>query len=200
MQRKISGSIIFIFILILFPLLSSCGSKELSLEEIKQKMSTPSSERIFMMYEALRKGVSVDEMHDLTRIGKWFINEMKDLVDHEEAILKYKFEDLPEKDLTKSKEWGFSDKYLAKIFDVPEKNIRKKRLSFGIIARYEAVPVSGVENAAYYYSTYKQITDEVPDIRCFCRKHRRQGCRRRAYRDVFTAFSGRNAWYQGQSR
>ena len=136
--------------------------KELSLEEIKQKMSTPSSERIFMMYEALRKGASVDELHDLTKIGKWFINEMKDLVNHEEAILKHKFEELSEKDLTKSKEWGFSDKYLGKIFDVPEKDVRKKRLSFGIIARYEAVPVSGVENAAYYYSTYKQITDEVP--------------------------------------
>ncbi len=113
------------------------------------------------MYEALRKGLGVEELYEMTKIGRWFINEMKELVDHEEKIAKYKFKDLPDKELVKSKEWGFSDKYLAGLFNVKEKEVRDRRLSMGVIARYEAVPVSGVENAAYYFSTYKPIKDEV---------------------------------------
>jgi len=136
--------------------------KELPLNELKQKLANPSSERIFIIYEALRKGLSVEELYNMTHIGRWFLNEMKELVDFEEEILKQKWEDLPDSDLQKAKEWGFSDRYLAGLFNITEKEVRDKRKSVGITARYEAVPVSGVENEAYYYSTYKDITDEVP--------------------------------------
>ena len=136
--------------------------KELEIDEIRKRLAAPSSERIFLMYEALRKGMEVEELYELTKIGRWFINEQKELVDQEEALLKYKFEDLPNEEFAKSKEWGFSDRYLSGLFNVTEKEVREKRISFGITAKYEAVPVSGVENAAYYYSTYKPIEDEVP--------------------------------------
>ncbi|MGB2661780.1 MAG: carbamoyl-phosphate synthase large subunit [Candidatus Omnitrophota bacterium] len=136
--------------------------KELSLDELKQRLATPSSERIFLMYEALRKGASVEELYNLTDIGRWFINEMKELVDFEEELLKRGWEKLPNSDLAKAKEWGFSDKYLAGLFNIPEKEVREKRISIGKIARYEPVPVSGVENAAYYYSTYADVKDQVP--------------------------------------
>jgi carbamoyl-phosphate synthase large subunit len=134
----------------------------MSLGQLKQKISQPSSERIFMMFEALRKGVSVEELFDMTRIGKWFINEMKELVDQEESLKKIRFSDISETEFRKTKEWGFSDRYLSGIFNVSEKEVRQKRITMGITAKYEAVPVSGVENAAYYYSTYKNIKDEVP--------------------------------------
>lgn len=128
--------------------------KELTLDRIKEKLAAPSSERIFIMYEALRKGMSVDELNKITYIGKWFINEMKELVDFEEELFKIPWDNLPKDKLAKAKEWGFSDRYLAGIFKAPEKDVRKARIAIGKRARFEAVPVSGVRNAAYYYSTY----------------------------------------------
>jgi len=128
--------------------------KTLSLEQIKEKLVFPSSERIFLVYEALRKGISVEELYKITYIGRWFIKEMKELVEFEEELLRYKWNKLPNEKLAKAKEWGFSDKYLASLFNVKEKEVRKKRIAIGKYGRFNAVPVSGVENAAYYYSTY----------------------------------------------
>ncbi|MGB2600833.1 MAG: carbamoyl-phosphate synthase large subunit [Candidatus Omnitrophota bacterium] len=136
--------------------------KELSADELRHRISAPSSERIFLIYEALRKGVSVEEVHDLTYIHRWFINEMKEMVDFEEELLKQEWTKLPDNMLAKAKEWSFSDRYLAGLFGVTEKEVREKRISIGKVARYEPVPVSGVENAAYYYSTYSAGKDEVP--------------------------------------
>jgi len=135
--------------------------KELSADRLKERLAAPSSQRIFLMYEALRKGVSVEELYQLTKIGRWFINEMKELVEFEEELLKHNWKDLPDEKLAKAKEWGFSDKYLSELFNIKEKDVRKKRISIGKHGRYEAVPVSGVENAAYYYSTYI-AEDTVP--------------------------------------
>ncbi len=135
--------------------------KELSLDELKKRLIHPSSERIFLIYEALRKGMEVEELYNLTYIGRYFIKEMKELVKYEEELLKYKWSDLPDNKLAKAKEWGFSDKYLAGLFKVSEKTVRQKRISIGKHGRFDVVPVSGVENAAYYYSTYIG-EDKVP--------------------------------------
>ena len=135
--------------------------KELSLEELKKRLAHPSSQRVFLMYEALRKGMDIEELYQLTSIGRWFINEMKELVEFEEELIKHSWKDLPDKKLAKAKEWGFSDRYLAGLFNVKEKEVREKRLSIGKKAAFEPVPVSGVENAAYYYSTHN-AEDKVP--------------------------------------
>jgi carbamoyl-phosphate synthase large subunit len=136
--------------------------KELDIDELRQRLVMPSSERIFIMYEALRKGMSVSELHKMTHIGEWFINEIKELVDFEEKILTYAWDKLPDAELLKAKEWGFSDKYMAKLFNVKEQIVRLRRIKLGKSARFEAVPVSGVEDAKYYYSTYSPGKDEVP--------------------------------------
>jgi len=128
--------------------------KELPLEQLKEKLAQPSSERVFLLYEALRKGADVEELYNLTYIGRQFIKEMKELVELEEDMLKYSWTDLPDKKLAKAKEWGFADRYLAGLFNIEEKKVREKRLKIGKKVAYEPVPVSGVENAAYYYSTY----------------------------------------------
>jgi len=135
--------------------------KALSADRLRQRLSNPSSQRIFLMYEALRKGITVEELRQLTRIGKWFINEMKELVEYEEELLKRQWKDLPDEMLAKAKEWGFSDKYLAGLFKVQEHEVRKKRISAGKVGCFEAVHVSGVEKADYYYSTYN-AEDSVP--------------------------------------
>ncbi|MCM8770662.1 MAG: carbamoyl-phosphate synthase large subunit, partial [Candidatus Omnitrophica bacterium] len=134
----------------------------LPLEKLKEKLALPSSERVFLMYEALRKGASVEELYQLTHIGRWFIQQMKELVDFEEQLLKISWEELPDKMLIEAKELGFADKYLAKLFNVKESEVRKKRLALGKKARFEAVPVSGVKDAAYYYSTYSKGEDLAP--------------------------------------
>ena len=126
---------------------------KLPLEELKKLLAEPSSERQFIMYEALRKGMTVEDLHNLTYIGRWFIQQMKELVELEEQILKYKGKDLPDDLLIQAKKDGFSDKYLGQILGVSEARIRTKRIGLGMNEAWEAVPVSGAD-AAYYFSTY----------------------------------------------
>jgi carbamoyl-phosphate synthase large subunit len=135
--------------------------KSLSLDRLKERLAFPSSERVFLMYEALRKGATVDELYQLTYIGRWFIREMKELVEFEEELLKHSWDKLADKKLAQAKEWGFADKYLAGLFKISEKAVRQRRLAIGKKVSFEPVPVSGVENAAYYYSTYN-AEDKVP--------------------------------------
>ena len=125
-----------------------------SLDELLNMLNTPTSERQFMMYEALRKGADVQTLYKITHIKPWFIEQMKELVELEKQILEYKGMTLPDDILIQAKKDGFADKYLAKLLGIPEKDIRKKRTALGVVEAWEPVPVSGVENAAYYYSTY----------------------------------------------
>ncbi len=123
-------------------------------EELLRMLAEPSSERQFIMYEALRKGVDVQTLHELTYIKAWFIEQMKELVELEEEILKHKGAMPPDELLVRAKKDGFADRYLAKLLGIPEKDVRERRIALGLSQAWEAVPVSGVENAAYYYSTY----------------------------------------------
>jgi len=132
-----------------------------TLPELMEMLAEPTSERQFIMYEALRKGADVEELHKLTNIKKYFIEQMKELVMLEEEILKYKGSSLPDDLLIQAKKDGFSDRYIAKLLSVEEAQIRKKRIELGVVQGWEAVPVSGVENAAYYYSSYN-VEDKVP--------------------------------------
>jgi len=125
-----------------------------SLDELMELLCEPSSERQFIMYEALRKGATVDALSAKTYIKKWFIGQMKELVELEEKILTCKGKALPDELLIQAKKDGFSDRYLAQILGMKEEDIRKQRLAAGLAEAWDAVPVSGVENAAYYYSTY----------------------------------------------
>jgi len=127
---------------------------EKSLDKLINMLRIPTSERQFIMYEALRKGADIDQLYEITYIKPWFIRQMKEIVDLEEILLKHKGRHLPDELLVSAKKDGFADRYLAKILGVPEKEIRAQRKKLGVLEAWEPVPVSGVENAAYYYSTY----------------------------------------------
>jgi len=127
---------------------------EKSLEDLMDLLAEPSSERQFIMYEALRKGASVHELYNKTYIKHWFIEQMKELVELEEKILTFKGKTLPDDLLIQAKKDGFADRYLSNILEISEKDIRNQRASLGVVEGWEPVPVSGVENAAYYFSTY----------------------------------------------
>ena len=125
-----------------------------SLEELMTMLAEPSSERQFIMYEALRKGADVQALYELTYIKPWFINQMKELVELEEEILKHQGGSLPDELLAQAKKDGFADRYLARLLNLSEGKIRQQRTALGVVEGWHAVPVSGVENAAYYYSSY----------------------------------------------
>jgi len=126
----------------------------LSLDQLMGLLAYPTSERQFVMYEALRKGATVAQLHEKTAIKAWFIEQMQELVQLEEEILKYRGKELPEALFVQAKKDGFADKYLAKLLELPEDQIRARRKQVGMEEAWEPVPVSGVEDAAYYYSTY----------------------------------------------
>ena len=135
---------------------------KLSKEELMSKLTYPTSERQFIIYEALRKGVSIDEIYNLTKIKHWFLEQMKELVEEEEELIKNKGKVPEEKVLRQAKLDGFSDRYLSQILEVSEEDIRNTRLGYGIREAWEGIHVSGTENAAYYYSTYHLSEDKSP--------------------------------------
>ncbi len=131
----------------------------LPLGEIMNQLGFATSERQFLMYEALRKGAEVKELHEKTHIKAWFIEQMQELVQLEETLLAHKGKLPPDDLLLQAKKDGFADRYLAQLLDVPETAVRAKRIALGAGEAWEPVPVSGVEDAAYYFSTYN-----APDL------------------------------------
>ena len=123
-------------------------------EELLRRLKTASSERHFQMYEALRKGASVEEVYEVTKVKRYFIEQMKELVEEEESLLTHKGRMPEDKALASAKKNGFSDKYLSQILEIPEKEIRDKRLALGVEEAWEGVHVSGTTDSAYFYSTY----------------------------------------------
>ncbi len=123
-------------------------------EQLLQMLITPSSERHFIMYEALRKGATIEEIYQITKVKHYFIEQMKELVEEEEALLAHKGS-MPEDHVLKdAKKNGFSDKYLSQILEIPEEDIRNHRTCLGIEETWQGVHVSGTKDSAYYYSTY----------------------------------------------
>jgi carbamoyl-phosphate synthase large subunit len=125
-----------------------------SLDELMKLLNFPTSERQFIMYEAIRKGADIEELYRKTFIKPWFLQQMKELVELEEGILGFRGGSLPDAILIQAKRDGFADKYLAMLMDLPEREIRRRRVALGVVEAWDYVQVSGAENARYYYSTY----------------------------------------------
>ena len=126
-----------------------------TLPELLQMLRSPNSERQFILYEALRKGASVEELSALTFIKPYFLEQMKELVALEEELLSHRGGALPDELLLRAKRDGFADKYIAeKLLFIPEDEVRRRRLAAGLPESWEFIRVSGVENALYHYSTY----------------------------------------------
>jgi len=138
------------------------GFDKMTKKELLTKLATASSERHFIMYEALRKGASVEEIHNLTKVKTYFIQQMKELVEEEEALAgKYQGQVPAVEDLRQAKLDGFSDKYLSQILNVAEADIRNTRIENNIVEAWEGVHVSSTKDSAYYYSSY-HIEDKSP--------------------------------------
>ena len=123
-------------------------------KELLKLLHTATSERQFIMYEAIRKGATTEELYELPRIKPYFIEQMRELVEEEEELLKGRGSVPAPEALRKAKQDGFSDRYLGQILEVSEDEIRKARTAIGVTEAWEGVHVSGTKDSAYYYSTY----------------------------------------------
>lgn len=156
------------------------GFDTLSKEELLRRLVEASSERYFMIYEALWKGATVDEIFEITKVKHYFLEQMKELVEEEEGLIRNYGADgsvdgsadkaglmasgsavgdlagrVPDEGaLRRAKEDGFSDKYLSEILSISEDEVRHRREELGILESWDGVHVSGTEDSAYYYSTY----------------------------------------------
>ena len=133
-----------------------------SLQELLDMLHNATSERQFILYEAIRKGATNEQLFKLTAIKTWFLQQMRELVELEEKILAFKGTLPPDALLVQAKKDGFSDRYLSKILGIKEEAVRKRRTKLGVVETWHAVPVSGVEDTYYYYSSYNGAKDEVP--------------------------------------
>lgn len=170
--------------------------EEKTKEQLLQMLNTPSSERHFAMYEALKKGATVEEIHEITHVKAWFIEQMKELAQEEQELLACRAGDcagepakeptadsassqsvdkdgcgatggvkaggqgasrpaeITDQQLIRAKKDGFSDKYLSILLNIPEQEIRERRIGLGVEEAWEGVHVSGTPDSAYYFSTY----------------------------------------------
>jgi len=136
--------------------------QSLTREEINQKLIYPNSQRIFYIRYALKMGFTIEEIHHLTGIDPWFLNNIKQILEFEENLKNYHGIDLskiPEEIFKQAKEYGYSDKQLAYLWETDEKSVRKEREKRGLFAVYKLVDTCAAEFEAYtpyYYSTYEK--------------------------------------------
>ncbi|RYM06705.1 carbamoyl-phosphate synthase (glutamine-hydrolyzing) large subunit [Sporolactobacillus sp. THM7-7] len=127
--------------------------------------------RLFAIAELFRRGRSVDEIYEITKIDPWFLNAMKDLVDFEKDMCRYSWEKLPDDVIVQAKKLNIGDQRLADLFGVSEEAVRKKRQVIGLVPSYKLVDTCAGEFEAqtpYYYSTWtgedEADTDNRPKI------------------------------------
>ena len=137
--------------------------KKMTIEELKAAVVKPDDERIFVVAEMLRRGYIKERLQKLTGIDKFFMEKIEWIVKQEEQLKKMKFKDLDEHYLRNLKKKGFSDKGIASLMGISERDIERKRKAYNIIPTYKMVDTCAGEFAAdssYFYSTYDQF-DEV---------------------------------------
>ena len=140
------------------------ATPKLDFDHLREYLANPTPERIAYIFAALRRGFSVEELHALTRIDRWFLSEMADFVYFEDHLRCLPWEELDREKLLMAKAWGFSDRELGEIFNRPEEEIRRRRKELGIQPVFKMVDTCAAEFEAatpYFYSTYGGEENEV---------------------------------------
>ncbi|MFC9596445.1 carbamoyl phosphate synthase large subunit [Peribacillus butanolivorans] len=131
--------------------------KDKTVPELWEKLAEKSDERIFVIFEMLRKGVTVEEIHKATIIDYFFLQSFASLIEKENEITAKTIDLVTKEELQLYKEKGFSDRYLASVWKVSEIEVRAHRKSLGITAVYKTVDTCAAEfesHTNYHYSTY----------------------------------------------
>ncbi|NLZ92839.1 MAG: carbamoyl-phosphate synthase large subunit, partial [Firmicutes bacterium] len=148
--------------------LNLAGSEKLSLEQLKARIAQPNDERLFMLAEAIRRGISIKEIQQISFIDPFFIQKIKNIVDMENVIARYSGQDLkniPQKVWQEAKQLGFADQTLAELLQSTEAKVRAARSEAGVIPVYRMVDTCAAAFASftpYFYSTYSGEDEATP--------------------------------------
>jgi carbamoyl-phosphate synthase large subunit len=141
-------------------------------EEIRQRLRIPNADRIFFIKAALEKGMPIDEIFDLCKIDRWFLHNMKEIVEEGHRLAKYKgtggLKKMPAETLRQAKADGFSDVQLAYLTETDEEAVRQRRKELGVEAAFKLVDTCAGEFVAerpYYYSTFDRVNENKPSAR-----------------------------------
>ncbi|HEY1584885.1 MAG TPA: carbamoyl-phosphate synthase large subunit, partial [Polyangia bacterium] len=134
-------------------------------EELKRRMSIPTAERLFQVAEALRLGVSVDDVHAVTKIDPWFLAHIKRITEREESIRGRALASINKEELRELKRDGLSDRRIAALTAAAPDEVRAYRKALAVVPVYKRVDTCGAEFVAhtpYLYSTYEDICEARP--------------------------------------
>jgi len=147
------------------------GNKNIFIEELKnilpEKLRVPNPERIFYIKDAIKAGFSIDEIYDYSKIDRWFLFNMKEIIEKENSIKEKRLEDIDKEEIKSIKQYGFSDKQIAQLIGggIEERKVREYRKSLGVEATYKLVDTCAAEFQAktpYFYSTYEDEDEAFP--------------------------------------
>ena len=133
-------------------------------DTIRSKLSIPNSERPWYLRYALKSGMTVNQIHELTNIDVWFLEHLAGIVEMENYLGTLRLSEISAQEMRQAKQFGFSDRQMAHIWDTNEAEVRKTRIGLGVKATYKSVDTCAAEFEAYtpyYYSTYED-EDETP--------------------------------------
>jgi len=138
------------------------GLENIDEQTLKEKIIKPNPDRLWYIAEGFRRGFSVDEINRLSHIDKWFLSQIKEIIDYELYLSTKDINTITDQELEKAKQWGFSDRELAKLLKTTEEEIRKRRIEVS----YKVVDTCAAEFEAftpYYYSSYESLSGKVED-------------------------------------
>ncbi len=146
------------------------ANRDENLKLLRQKLETPNAQRLWYLADAFRLGMGTDEIHGLTRIDPWFLQQVKEIIASEGRIRERrgKTAELTAGFFNPLKQMGFSDRRLADLLELPDAEIRALRTQAGVRAVFRAVDTCGAEFAAYtpyLYSTYEGEDESNPTAR-----------------------------------
>jgi len=138
------------------------GLENIDEQTLKEKIIKPNPDRLWYIAEGFRRGFSVDEVSRLSHIDKWFLSQIKEIIDYELYLSTKDINTITDQELEKAKQWGFSDRELARLLKTTEEEIRKRRIEVS----YKVVDTCAAEFEAftpYYYSSYESLSGKVED-------------------------------------
>ncbi|XP_059300466.1 carbamoyl-phosphate synthase large chain, chloroplastic [Lycium ferocissimum] len=134
-------------------------------DKLKYSLRVPNPDRIHAVYAAMKRGMKVDDIHELSYIDKWFLTQLRELVDVEQFLMARSLSDLTKDDLYEVKKRGFSDRQIAFVMKSNEKEVRARRLSLGVKPTYKRVDTCAAEfdaDTPYMYSSYDHECESAP--------------------------------------
>lgn len=139
--------------------------KDIDDQSLTERLHDIDDNRLLVIAEAIRRGVSTDKINEITKIDKWFLQKFKNIVDMEEHLKTLSLDILDRETLLKAKKMGFPDAVIGKYVKAGKEDIKNKRNEFGIRPSYKMVDTCAAEIKAqtpYYYSTYDEYSEVVP--------------------------------------